>query len=47
MKFNASQFNSGAIKPKYIYSPVYLQILLLSVNFYKCAADQMNLSAIV
>ena len=28
---------------KYVYSPVYLQILLLSVNFYKAAQQRVNL----
>ena len=34
-------------KPKYIYTPVYLQILLLSINFYKVALDQVNLNYVV
>ena len=40
-------FGNQMSGPKYTYSPVYLQILLLSVYFYKCALDQMNLNVII
>ena len=40
-------FGNQMSRPKYTYSPVYLQVLLLSVYFYKCALGQMNLNIIV
>ena len=34
-------------KPKYIYSPVYVQILLLVAYFYKNGLQQMNINVVV
>jgi hypothetical protein len=46
----SSQQNNGFKKfgqqensVKYVYSPVYLQVLLLSVNFYKAAQQRVNI----
>jgi hypothetical protein len=33
--------------PKYVYTPVYLQIMLLAVNFYKNGAQLVNLNMVV
>ena len=46
-KYNSPNYHNEVSRPKYIYSPVYLQILLLAVNFYKCAIDQMNINIVV
>ena len=38
-----SKFGQQETSLKFVYSPVYLQILLLSVNFYKAAQQRVNI----
>ena len=43
-----SPFGLQKNEPKYIYSSVYEQIILLAINFYeKVAIDQVNINSII
>lgn len=45
---NFKSFGKDIHNAKYIYTPVYLQILLLAINFYgKAAEEKINVTILV